>query len=150
MNQKTREEKIQAMKDFLDRMTHQISSGPKCLDDSFPSRFVKFDPDTESLTLEYPVTAWCLNHAGTLHGGLIATAMDKTLGCVVCYHTKFTPTISLSINYILPVMEGDTLVVTATPSRVGAHIGAIAGTAIRKSDGKCAATAIGNYMILRN
>jgi uncharacterized protein (TIGR00369 family) len=148
MNQEMHEEKVQAMKEFLARMTKKEGDQPKNLDNSFPSEFVEFNPETEELTLEFPVTAWCLNHAGTLHGGLIATALDKTLGCVVCYRSKFTPTISLSINYILPVMEGDSLLVTASPSRVGAHIGAIAGTAVRKSDGKCVATAIGNYMIM--
>ena len=33
-----------------------------------------------SLTLRYPIREWELNHMSTMHGGLIAAAIDTTSG----------------------------------------------------------------------
>ena len=68
-----------------------------------------------SLTLRYPVQEWELNHMSTMHGGLIAAAVDTTSGALTRNLTgcAVTPTINLNINYLLPGTREDALLVTA-------------------------------------
>lgn len=39
--------------------------------------------EKKSVTLRFPVQRWELNHMATMHGGLIATAIDTTCGVTV-------------------------------------------------------------------
>ena len=66
-----------------------------------------------SLTLRYPVQEWELNHMSTMHGGLIAAAVDTTSGALTRNLTgcTVTPTINLNINYLLPGNREDALLV---------------------------------------
>ena len=51
----------------------------------------------------------------TMHGGLIAAAIDTTCGVIVRSVSKnqIIPTINLNVNYLSPGMAQDALLVTA-------------------------------------
>lgn len=101
-----------------------------------------------SLTMGFPVEDWELNPAGTMHGGMIATAVDSVMGLVSHYFSDrpFTPTISMDVNYLKPVMAGDVLEVTARIVNLGRRVCFIRSEGRRRSDGKVVVTAQGSYM----
>ena len=46
------------------------------------------------------------NPQGTLHGGIIATAMDVSMGHLLHYTTGAGATLEMNIKYLLPIKEG--------------------------------------------
>ena len=103
----------------------------------------------KSLTMGFPVEDWELNPGNTMHGGMIATAVDSVMGLASHYFSDclFTPTISMDINYIKPVFAGDVLEVTAQVVHSGRRVCFVKAEGRRRSDGKTAVTAQGSYMV---
>jgi len=63
--------------------------------------------------LRYRTQAWMANPNRVLHGGITAAILDTAMGtlCSVLYEGGFTPTVTMTINYALPVpLESDILV----------------------------------------
>ena len=101
-----------------------------------------------TLTMEFPVDRWQTNRVGQIHGGMICTAFDVTLAALARFFAgeNYAPTVSLDVKYIRPVEAGDTLIVTAKAAQTGLRITQLTGEAVRKSDGKLAATAASIFM----
>jgi acyl-CoA thioesterase len=99
---------------------------------------------TKSVILAFPVKDWQMNPAKNLHGGIIATALDITMGCIsyVSGNAVFTPTIQMAVNYVGGVSSGDTLLVEGICDHAGSR--AIARS---KKSGKVVATANGSYIM---
>lgn len=105
----------------------------------------------KTLTLRYPVQDWELNHMSTMHGGLIAAAVDTTSGALTRNLTgcAVTPTINLNINYLLPGEAEDALLVTAKADRIGRHLANIHTECRSEKTGRLLATAMVNFMLVR-
>lgn len=105
-----------------------------------------------SLTLRYPVQEWELNHMSTMHGGLIAAAVDTTSGALTRNLTgcTVTPTINLNINYLLPGNREDALLVTAKADRIGRHLANIHTECRSEKTVKLLASAMVNFMLQRD
>ena len=80
--------------------------------------------EKKSVTLRFPIQRWELNHMSTVHGGIIASAIDTACGTAVRSVSGKTmiPTINLNINYLSPGTAGDALLVTARADRAGRRI----------------------------
>ena len=104
--------------------------------------------EEQALTFEYPVKNWMVNRVGQLHGGIICTAFDQVIAAVARFYAgeNFAPTVSLNVNYVRPMMEGDTLVVTAKATSIGKRLTHLAGDAYSKKTGKLIATATAVHM----
>lgn len=65
-------------------------------------------PDTEKevCKLTFPVTDMLRNPQGSLHGGVIASAMDISMGHLVKKIAGPGATIELKVQFLRPVMEG--------------------------------------------
>jgi uncharacterized protein (TIGR00369 family) len=73
---------------------------------------------------ELPVEPRHLNPAGTVHGGVMATLVDATMGAAVRSTTgdeDVAATIQLTIAYLRPGREG-TLVTRAKVGKQGEHV----------------------------
>jgi acyl-CoA thioesterase len=108
--------------------------------------------DAEAMTVRmaFPVEEWELNPAGTLHGGIFATAVDIAMGMLAHYYGEgqVCTTVNMNINYLRPVQKGDTLLVESKVEKLGRTLVSMSVTGWRRSDGKGAVTGIGTYMIL--
>lgn len=83
-------------------------------------RFVDFDYDMRTLTLEFDVKDWMVNPRNTLHGGMFAMFADMTTGALSrILYDMYAPTVSMNINYHRAALAPDTLVVKA----YGVHLG---------------------------
>ena len=71
-----------------------------------------------------PITADHLNSLGIVHGGMLATIIDTAMGVVIGREigAVSTPTISLSIDYLGAVREGDFVEGHVDVHKLGARI----------------------------
>ena len=84
-----------------------------------------------------------------MHGGIIATALDITMGCIsyVSGNAVFTPTIQMAVNYVGGVSSGDTLLVEGICDHAGSRMSQTRAIARSKKSGKVVATANGSYIM---
>lgn len=111
-------------------------------------QMVSCDFDKPSVVLSFPVETWELNPAGTMHGGIISTAIDIAMGCIayVSCEATFTPTIQLSINFVKGIQQGETLYVEGICDHAGSRLVQTRAIA-RLANGDIVATANGSYAI---
>ena len=62
-------------------------------------------PD-EACEVAFEVESFMLNPRGTLHGGVLATALDICMGHLINYHTSPGATLEMKIQYLGAVTNG--------------------------------------------
>jgi acyl-coenzyme A thioesterase PaaI-like protein len=136
-------------KEKLANFLNNLSTDGRRVEDGLQCEVIDFDYENKTATFEYQITEFMLNSFGCLHGGMTATISDRSMGLVCSYFLdgKFTPTINLSMNYLLPFMKGDLLVIEVKIERLGNHVCSTSAKLYRKSDGQCGATATGNFSV---
>ncbi len=102
----------------------------------------------QSITLCFPVEHWQLNPLNTMHGGLSATACDSAGGLLtrVAAFTGITPTVSLNMTYLAPILEDTHLMVKAKVGHLGRSLAQISMEGWIRETGKPAVMATGVYM----
>ena len=125
------------------RMVVEERNDPPRIHEMMKKSFVACSEKERWITLSYEVEEWEQNPIGTMHGGLIATAIDSTCGILVRYlsGTLRTPTVSMTINYLATVPVGERLLVTARAVKVGRSLVNLCAEAVLESSKKTAATA---------
>ena len=124
-------------------MAVEERNDPPRIHEMMKKSFVACSEKERWITLSYEVEEWEQNPIGTMHGGLIATAIDSTCGILVRYlsGTLRTPTVSMTINYLATVPVGERLLVTARAVKVGRSLVNLCAEAMLESSKKTAATA---------
>lgn len=110
---------------------------------------ISADYDAKTVVLSFPIRGWQMNPAGNLHGGMIATALDITMGCIayVSRDAVFTPTIQMAVNFDGGVKSGDTLLVEGICDHDGSRMAQTRAIARVESSGRIVATANGSYIM---
>ena len=112
-------------------------------------QFHKCNYEETSLTLKFDIKEWELNPEMTMHGGLIATALDTTLGILSHYivDKKYVTTITLTTTYLKPILKDDIIYVNAKADSIGRKIVNLSGNITLEREGKTitAATASGSF-----
>lgn len=112
---------------------------------------VSLDISKKQIVLSFPVKKWQLNPAQHMHGGMISTAMDITMGCVsyIFNEADFTPTIQMSVNFAKGVNTEEQLLIEGYCDHGGSRI--VQARAIAHVVGKegVVATANGSYAVNR-
>ena len=127
MTRYTTEELETKLKDFLANRV-SASTGSE-FPDLFPwIRIESADGETSSAVFSYDIKPWAANVLGICHGGVTATLADCCMGVLAAvFAGAATPTISLTVNYVLPVMLNQTYCVRVRLVRIGgttAHVSA--------------------------
>ena len=124
-------------------------NSPEHLYNKMQVEFYSCNYEKKSLTFRFPIQRWELNHMSTIHGGIIAAAIDTTCGAIVrnVSGSKSIPTINLNINYLSPGMAQDALLVTAQTDRAGQRICSVHAQCHSQKTGQLIATATANFMI---
>ena len=110
-------------------------------------QLVSYDEQKKTVVLSFPVETWQLNPAGQMHGGLICTALDITMGCA-CYVSSaadFTPTIQMSVNFNSGIKEGSILVIEGICDHAGSRMGQVRAIARIQESDAVVASANGSY-----
>lgn len=117
------------------------------INDKLEIELVRCDASVPRIELVHVVTPWELNVAGNLHGGIISTLMDSTMGMLSKAYTgaPFTPTVSLTVNFLRGVTEGETLHITAEMTHAGGRILQLSAVCWTDDPKKPSATAMGTF-----
>jgi uncharacterized protein (TIGR00369 family) len=108
------------------------------------------DVEKGTAVFELTIDETHLRSMGIVHGGVVATLLDSTLGCA-CW-TLAPPnhhlvTVQLNINYIRPGWLGERLVCHSEVRHAG-QMTAVSRGEVRTGDGTLVAAASGTFMFL--
>lgn len=108
---------------------------------------VRCDVSVPSVELLHRVDDWEVNVADSLHGGIISTLLDSTMGLLSKAYTgaPFTPTISLTVNFLSAVSAGETLHIRAEMTHAGGRVLQLTSVCWTDDPQKPAATAMGTF-----
>jgi acyl-CoA thioesterase len=111
--------------------------------------FVECCDKPPSLTISLPVADWMLNTAEIMHGGLMATALDISMGGLAHYLSPVhkTATAQFSVNFIRPALPGDRLFLTSTCHKAGKTMAHINALAVSKRTGEVCASSSGIFVM---
>ena len=111
--------------------------------------FIRYDLKKQSVTLEFPVRMWELNPVGHMHGGMICSILDITMGCAsyVFSDSMFTPTIQLSVNFVKSICPNDVLLVEGICDHAGSRMVQTRAIATMKETAVLVASANGSYAV---
>ena len=89
--------------------------------DMFGLRFVSCDPENHSVTLGFRAEDWMRNPKGNLHGGMMASLFDTTMGMLARYEQKVgvCVTVQLNVQYMRMVPNGSDVLITAEAVKTG-------------------------------
>lgn len=109
------------MEHVLQAVFKPCDGDPATFNDVLNPRFVNCNAEEKSLCAEFAVADWMRNPTGNLHGGLLSTAVDITVGVLARYYkkTRRMVTVNLYINYLSNVPADSKYCVRATVYRVG-------------------------------
>lgn len=86
-------------------------------------RFLACDFEKGTLEMAYEAQEWELNPENILHGGIISTALDTSMGFLAHYYTHLhAPTVvtaTMNVSFLKPVLAGDTFHVKAQLDSLG-------------------------------
>lgn len=105
--------------------------------------FVECSAEEKKLVMKHVTNHGEANPLGSIHGGITAWLLDTAIGMVNITYIgeRATPTVSMSVNYIEPLFEGDEVIITSWIDRIGKTL--IAVHAECRVGGIVKATAIG-------
>lgn len=103
-----------------------------------------------TLEVAYEALDWELNPQNIIHGGIISTAFDTTMGMLSHYYVKphVVTTVSLNTTFHKPIMMGDTFHVKAKIEFLGRSLSSTTGEIFTKEYDVLAATATATFKIL--
>ena len=104
---------MQLNETFKTRLTERLATlhtrGAGTIGDMLDLRLVDCDLEKGEFTMQACTQEWMRNIAGTLHGGMCATLMDQSMGCVAYCAMPgegIAPTIDLQVSYHRPLIPG--------------------------------------------
>ncbi len=107
------------MKQLISHWIGQLhTSAPDTIGDLLHFQVVDCDARTGSCTISAQAEPWMRNAFGSLHGGIITTAMDQGMGMLASCMTggkAITPTVQLNTTFHRPVVPRGQLLLKFTP-----------------------------------
>lgn len=122
--------------------------GKRLINDMLGAGFFSCDAQEKMLTLGFHVEDWMSNPNGTLHGGLLATASDMTMGMLARYYKqqRNCVTVQMSVNYLRSVAADADFYVCARAKKVGRRVLFMSADVIDRQSGKTAGEATAVFM----
>lgn len=107
------------------------------INDMLEGKYVSCSAADRSVTVEYPAQEWMRNPRGVVHGGILTTMVDLTMGMPTRYYfrSSWVATVQLSMSFLQAVEAEDTIRVRATVERAGGRM-CFLKAVIEKPDGK--------------
>ena len=91
------------------------------INDQLSPRFTACSAEGKSLSISYNAKDWMLNPNGTLHGGVLSTAVDIGMSVLARFLSKKRQvfTAQLSMNFLRTIRQEDTYTVHVVADHVG-------------------------------
>ena len=132
---------------FLDAMKPDSKMKHHGVIPEMDPRFVACNFENGTLEMAYDVKAWELNPLDGIHGGMISTALDTTMGVLAHYYTHLSSptvvTVTMNVSFLKPIVLGDTFHIKAQLDSLGRTLATVkAEVCLERSDVlACIATA---------
>lgn len=131
---------------FMERVLTAVftEQGDGCqINDRLAPEFAGCNAAEKSVDINFTVQDWMLNPNGTLHGGMLSTAIDMGFSVVARYYAKkrVTVTVQLSVNFLRLIKNGEKFTVHVQADHVGRRSIVAHATVTAESSPKPAATA---------
>ncbi len=109
--------------------------------------FVRCSFQDNTVVYSYEVKPWMKNPQGTIHGGIVASMLDTTMGSLAFYMSgeKITPTITMKVDYVAPGLMDMPVYVGCNCTRCGGTMAYITCKAWQADETKPFATADGVF-----
>ena len=142
------DEPEQAYMERLFRVACEGSDGEQRVNNLLAPRFCACDAAEHTLTLEYTAQPWMLNSKGTLHGGILSSTFDMTMGLLTRYYrgVNDVSTVTLTVHFLHPAFGGDVFRVRAKSDRAGRRVSFLSAEAADAPTGKLLGTATATFM----
>ena len=113
------------------------------VNDMLAPRFHSCDADNRSLSITFDVNEWMLNPNGTVHGGILSTAVDMGMSVLARFlsRKRVMVTAQLSMNFLRAVRADDTFTVTVVADHAGRRSVIVHAYVTTTSSDKLSATA---------
>ena len=109
-------------------------------------RLEDYSFEQQTVTFSYPTEKWMVNPGGVVHGGLISTMFDISMGCsAAAFSGYYPPTVTLSVSFLCPVQKDDRVLIDCRAVKVGRSFVQMTARAVIKSSGEVCATAAGTF-----
>lgn len=109
------------------------------------------DYENKTLTLRFKTEDWMMNPGGVLHGGMMSTILDITMGITSATLSEFyCSTINMSVSFLAAAPNNDELLVTARATRVGRTFVQLVAEAVSQQTGEICATSTGIFYLSKN
>lgn len=114
-------------------------------------KYVSCSYEESRAELAYNVMRWDMDAQNTVHNGIIAAALDTSLGMLCHYYTKprVVTTVNLNTTYHAPVLLENTFHVKGKIDFLGRSLCTISGEVWTEGGSTLAATATAVFKILR-
>lgn len=113
-------------------------------------RFVSCDFEKGTLDMAYAAQEWELNPEGILHGGMISTALDTSMGFLAHYYTHLNAptvvTVTMNVTFLKPVLAGDTLHIKCQLDSLGRTLATVKAEVRLERDDILACIATATFM----
>ncbi len=108
---------------------------------------VDYDAEKKTVCLSYHVQDWMRNPSGVMHGGMVSTVFDLTMGLLSCYFSgKLTPTTDMQVTFLRPIPVGETLMIEAYCNLSGKTLCSVTARSwLASAPDKLTATGSGTY-----
>lgn len=113
-------------------------------------RFVACDFEKGTLDMAYDVKEWELNPEDVIHGGMISTALDTSMGVLAHYYTHLNAptvvTVTMNVSFLKPIVLGDTFHIKAQLESVGRTLATVKAEVRLERDDILACIATATFM----
>ena len=113
------------------------------INDKMQPLFRNCNAEKRSLSVSFVAEEWMLNPNGTLHGGILSTAVDMVFSVLARFLAKKRAmvTVQLSMNFLRAIQKGETFTVHAVADHAGRRSVIVHATIYVGPSEKTAATA---------
>ena len=98
-----------------------VNYRPGCMTSTYPAHFVRANFAESTMVYRFDTEPGMANPMGFLHGGMAASFIDTTMGSLSFYMAgeKFTPTITMKLDYVRTGVIGQPVYVGCRCTRCG-------------------------------
>ena len=122
---------------------NNIKNGSRdCLNQRFFYELVDCSFEEQWMTLRYHTEDWMLNPGGVVHGGIICTIFDISMGTTsLALGGIYNPTVNLSVNFLSPMPNHERILLHCSCDRLGKTLSHLTARAVIETSGAVCATA---------
>lgn len=140
-------EQIEARMNYIHKMVSE--KGEAAASNSVLPMPVRWNIDEKWIEYTYHVDPVTQNSAGIMHGGMLATLFDNSMGYLAnSFYENFSPTVNLSVSFLKAIQLNSDLIVKANLVHTGKNLIHVSASAAEVSnpDDLCA-TATGIFYV---